>query len=473
MGPGPPGPREAETAGATFFSSPLSGVSMSLPCVAIVGRPNVGKSTLFNALVGRRVAIVEPTPGVTRDRVSATVTHAGVVFELVDTGGIGIVDADGLTEHVEAQIETALREADAVVFLADVRAGVLPDDRAIAARLRELAKPIVPVVSKADSPRDEAAVGEFFALGLGEPCHVSALHAKGLGRLLDRILAALPPGLRGVEPTVEMKLAIVGRRNVGKSTLVNAIAGHERVIVSEKPGTTRDAVDVRFEKDGKTFLVIDTAGVHKERHLRSSVEFYSLLRARQSIARADVVLLLLDVQATITEVDKRLAREIADQLKPCVIVVNKWDLAKATITTGQYADYLAKTFPVLDYAPVTFITAKAGRRIWPTIELAQQLYKQAHLRAPTAEVNRALVAAVRARTPEPIGGRRAKLFYATQVDVAPPTIVVFANDPALVSPVYRRYLANALRQRLPFPEVPIRLDFRARGPSEHRPSRSL
>ena len=434
----------------------------TLPCVAIIGRPNVGKSTLFNALVGRRVAIVDPTPGITRDRVAATVSHGGLAFDLVDTGGIGAVDTDGLSEHVERQIAVALERADVLVLLGDVRAGVLPDDRRIALRLRGLQKPIVLAVNKADTPADESGVGEFSALGLGEPYTVSAVHAKGIVRLLDAILGAFPPGLRSAEPEIAMKLAIVGRRNVGKSSLVNAIAGEERVIVSETPGTTRDAVDVRFEKDGKTFVVIDTAGIHRERHVRSSVEFYSILRARQSIARADVVLFMLDVQSDVVEMDKRVANEIGEELKPCVIVVNKWDLAKGKIATGQYAEYLDKVLPVLTYAPVTFTTAKAGRRVWPTIELAQQLFKQAHLRAPTGQVNRALRDAVQARSPDPRGGRIARLFYATQVDVAPPTLLVFVNDPALVSSVYRRYLANALRKRLPFAEVPVRLNFRRR-----------
>ncbi|HUT33680.1 MAG TPA: ribosome biogenesis GTPase Der [Planctomycetota bacterium] len=431
--------------------------------MAIVGRPNVGKSTVFNALVGRRISIVEPTPGVTRDRVSATVSHAGCAFDLVDTGGIGAVDSGGLTRDVERQIELALGRADLVLLVADVRAGVLPDDRHIAARLRELQKPVLLAVNKVDSAAYEAGVGEFFALGLGQPLAVSAAHAKGLDRVRDGIVAGLPAELWGAEPAIAMKLAIVGRRNVGKSTLVNAIAGEERVIVSETPGTTRDAVDVRFEKDGKAFIVIDTAGIHKERHVRSSVEFYSLVRARQSIGRADVVLLLLDVQLSIVDVEKRVAREIADQLKPCVIVGNKWDLAKGKMTTEQYAEYLGKVLPGLGFAPLTFTTATSGRRVWPTIELAQQLFKQAHLRAPTAEVNRALREAVRVRSPQPYRGRVAKLFYATQVDVAPPTLVIFANDPALVSPVYERYLGNALRKRLPFPEVPIRLQFRPRG----------
>ncbi len=436
-----------------------------LPCIAIVGRPNVGKSTLFNALVGRRVAIVEPTPGVTRDRVLATVNHAGVAFDLVDTGGMGMSDADGLSEQVERQIELALEQADVVLLVGDVRAGALPDDARIAASLRQLQKPLLLAVNKVDSPGDEAGVAEFSRLGLGEPCPVSAAHAKGMVRLLDALVGALPPELRREEPAVAMKLAIVGRRNVGKSTLVNAIAGEERVIVSEVPGTTRDAVDVVFEKDGKTFLVIDTAGVHKERHLKSSIEFYGLVRARHSIARADVVLLLLDVRSSIVDVEKHLAAEIAERLKPCVLVANKWDLAKGKMATGQYAEYLTKALPGLAYAPLTFTTATKGRRVWPTVELAQQLFKQAHERVTTGVVNRALRDAVRARSPEPRSGRVARLFYATQTGVAPPTLVVFANDPALVSPVYRRYLANALRDRLPFPEIPIRLDFRPRARS--------
>jgi len=442
----------------------------SLPCAAIVGRPNVGKSTLFNALVGRRVAIVEATPGVTRDRIVATVERGDAAFELIDTGGIGMVDSDGLTAHVERQIQIALEQADVVVFLVDSRDGVLPDDKAIATRLREMAKPVLLVATKVESARTEATVGEFSALGLGPAHAVSAVHRRGIAELLDAIVAAFPPGLARPIVPADMKLAIVGRRNVGKSTLVNAIAGEERMIVSEVPGTTRDAVDVRFEKDGKTFIAIDTAGVRKERQIKTSIEFYSLVRARESIVRADVVFLMLDVTDDIVEMDKRLGNEIAEHLKPCVIVVNKWDLAKGKITTGEYADYLQKVLHVLDYAPVTFMTAKTGRRVMPTLELAQQLFKQAHQRASTSEVNRALTQAVEARSPRPKGSRIAKFYYGTQVGVAPPTIVLFVNDPPLLPAAYRRYLANAMRRRLPFPEIPIRIHLRGR--TEREASRS-
>jgi len=435
---------------------------MNLPTAAIVGRPNVGKSTLFNALLGRRVAIVEPTRGVTRDRVAATLTHEGVTLAVIDTGGIGVADPDGLSAHVERQIEIALAEADVVVMVADVRDGLLPDDKAVADRLRELGKPIILVVSKVESPAHEAAVVEFHELGLGEPVPISALHRRGLPKLLDAIVAALPPGLTGRAPEVAMKLAIVGRRNVGKSTLVNAIAGEERVIVSEVPGTTRDAVDVHFEKDSKTFVVIDTAGVRKPGKINSPIEFYGLVRARRSIQRADVVLLMLDATSDIVQLDKRLAREVAQQVKPCVIVVNKWDLARGKIATGDYVAYLQSTLPVLDYAPISFISAKLGKRVMPTIELAQQLFKQANRRATTSQVNRALEDAVRLRSPRPRKGKIARIFYATQTGLAPPTFLVFVNDPDLLNEPYRRYLANALRRRLPFPEVPIRLEFRPR-----------
>jgi len=438
---------------------------MALPCAAIVGRPNVGKSTLFNALVGRRVAIVEPTRGVTRDRVSAVVERE-TTFELVDTGGMGVTDVDGLSADVERQIQIALEQADVVVLMADVRDGMLPEDKAIAERLRQMGKPVVVVVNKVESPRDESGVAEFFGLGLGEPVAVAALHRKGCGELLDRIEAAFPPDLIGHAEPVDMKLAIVGRRNVGKSTLVNSIAGEDRVIVSEVAGTTRDAVDVVFEKDGKTFVAIDTAGVRKRRKISTSIEFYSFVRSQQSITRADVVLLMLDVTADVAEMDKRLASEIGEQLKPCVIVVNKWDLAKGKITTGDYADYLQEALPVLSYAPVSFMTAKTGRRVMPTLEVAQQLFKQAHQRATTAEVNRALGEAVRRRSPRPRFGRIAKFLYGTQVGVAPPTIVIFCNDTDLVDAPYRRYLANAMRQRLDFPEIPVRLYLRGRNRSD-------
>ena len=437
---------------------------MPIPCIAIVGRPNVGKSTLFNAMVGRRVAITEPTRGVTRDRVSEVVEREdGSAVQVVDTGGIGVVDPDGLSKDVERQIEVALAEADAIVFVCDVRDGMLPDDRHIAGRLHQMGKPVVVAVNKVESPRDQAGVAEFFALGLGEPLPVSAVHRKGTADLFDAAVAALPEGLTAQAEPVDLKLAIVGRRNVGKSTLINAIAGEERVIVSEVPGTTRDAVDVRFTKDGKTFIAIDTAGVRKKRKIESSIEFYGFVRAQQSIRRADVVMLLLDVTSDVVEQDRRLAREIADCLKPCVIVVNKWDLAKGKIRTGEYAEYVRETLPMLAYAPITFMTAKTGRRLMPTIELAQQLFKQANHRATTGELNRVLAEVVRIRSTKRRHGRIAKFFYATQVAVAPPTILVFCNDPDLVDPSYRRFLANALRDRLPYAEIPILLRLRARS----------
>ena len=441
---------------------PDSDLPAGLPCVAIVGRPNVGKSTLFNAIAGRRIAIVEPTRGVTRDRVSATVEHDDGAFELVDTGGIGVDDSDGLTAHIERQIRVAIEQADLILFLVDAHDGLLPADCDIANRLREIDKPVLLVANKVDDARQEPAALEFFRLGLGEPHAVSALHRRGCDGLRDALAAAVPPGAGAQPRPVAMRLAIVGRRNVGKSTFVNALAGEERMIVSEFPGTTRDAVDVRFEKDGKCFVAIDTAGVRKRRRLATSIEFYSMVRARKSIARADVVLLLLDVTQEIVELDKRLAAEVADQIKPCVIVGNKWDLAKGQMATGDYADYLGTRLPMLDYAPLTFTSANLGRRLLPTIELAQQLFKQAHTRAATAQVNQALEQAAAARSPRPRRGRRARLYYATQVDVAPPTIVVFVNDPRLVDAPYKRYLAGALRRALPYPEIPIALQFRPR-----------
>jgi len=423
----------------------------------------VGKSTLFNRLVGRRIAIVEETRGVTRDRVIETVTHEKGPFELVDTGGMGVLDVDGLTEDVERQITLALERADVIVLVVDAQDGLLPDDETITARLREMGKPIVLVANKGESAEGGNTVGEFYRLGLGEPIRASALHGLGKEEILDAIQGAMPEGLRGEIQPVAMKLAIVGRRNVGKSTFVNAIAGEERMIVSEVAGTTRDAVDVRFEKDGKTFIAIDTAGVRKKKSMDSSIEFYGFVRAKKSIERADVVLLILDVSSKIVDMDRRLAREVADQLKPCVIVGNKWDLAKGRIDTGEYADYLEAQMPVLGYAPITFMTAKTGRRVMPTLELAQQLFKQSHQRAPTATVNRALREAVRKRGPKPGKKRIAKFYYGTQVDVAPPTIVIFVNDPELVPAAYRRYLANAMREHLDFPEVPVKLLFRPRS----------
>jgi GTP-binding protein len=442
--------------------------------VAIVGRPNVGKSSLFNWLAGRRIAIVDPTAGVTRDRLSALVRADGLAFELTDTGGMGIQDVDNLTDDVERQIRLAIDQAAVVLFLVDARNGLVPLDELVAERLRHAGKPVILVVNKCDTPQLEAQVGEFHKLGHGEPIAVSAQQNRGRDRLLERLEPLLPPG--EAPPDGEpLKLAIVGRRNTGKSTFINCLAREERVIVSEVPGTTRDSVDVRFERDGQAFIAIDTAGVRKKRSVASDVEFYSLARAERSIRRADVVLLFFDARSTVSRVDKQLAEFILEAHKPAIFVVNKWDLALAQgVRTGEWADYLHKHFPSLDFVPMAFITAKAGKNVQQVLNLARALHKQASARVGTGDLNRVLRAALEETPPPMRQNRRPKVYFATQAGTNPPSIVLMTNGPDLFDNTYLRYLEKTFRDRLPFAEVPIKLTLRLRhgagGPSvEERP----
>jgi GTP-binding protein len=443
-------------------------VEMSLPVVAIVGRPNVGKSSLFNALIRRRMSIVEPTAGVTRDRISE-VCHAGedLYYELVDTGGYGVVDRDDLGEHVERQIAYAIHQATLILFVVDAREGFVPLDRATAELLRPHRDRVKLIANKVDEPHLEAELGEFHALGFGDPLPVSAAHGYNRAALRDFLTEALAEYSSEAPSDPVMKIALVGKRNAGKSTFINALAGEERVIVSEIPGTTRDSVDVRIEKDGRTLVAIDTAGVRKKNRMSDDIEFYAYTRAEQSIHRADVVLLLIDATVPVGQVDKRLGRLIVDAYKPCVLVVNKWDLAKGQAATDDYGEYLLKVLPFLGYAPVAFTSASSGRNLSAVLDLATALFKQARTRVGTGELNSVLKDAIEKRTPRFVRASKAcKVLYATQVSVQPPTVVLFVNAPERVNAEYERYLLNRMRERLPFDEVPIRLVFRARRTRE-------
>ena len=363
---------------------------MTVPVVAIVGRPNVGKSSLFNWLAGRHIAIVDPTAGVTRDRVSSLIQIGERFIELIDTGGIGIVDSDQLSDHVERQIQMAMDQAQVVLFVVDGRAGIAPLDERVAERLRQLNKPIVCVANKCDTPELDPQASEFYKLGQGQVVCVSAQQNRGKDKLLGIIAKRLPEiGSDETPKEAVLKLAVVGRRNTGKSTFINCLAESERMIVSEVPGTTRDSVDVRFERDGQAFIAIDTAGVRKQRSLANDVEFYSLARAERSIRRADVVLLLFDAKLRVSRVDKQLAEYILEQHKPAIFVLNKWDLMRP-LPTGKMADYLRATFPSLDFVPLAFITAKSGKNVQTLLNLAQNLHKQASRRVSTGDLNRVL-----------------------------------------------------------------------------------
>lgn len=458
-----------------------------MPVVAIVGRPNVGKSSLLNALAGKRISIVQDVPGVTRDRVSTPLWVGDAYVELVDTGGYGFDDPDKLTEHIRHQIELALSRADLVLFIVDCQDGLTSADEQIAHLLRRKNARTVLIANKADSEKADIALGEFARMGLGTPIGVSAINDRGLDQILATIkknvdLSNAPKEL----PEPQLMIAIVGKRNAGKSTMVNAIAriyqeDSDRVIVSEVPGTTRDSVDVGFEKEGKTLVVIDTAGVRKKRHMvTNDIEFYSFHRAQRSIRRADVVLMLLDGTEAISEPDKKLAQYIAEQFKPVIIVVNKWDLAMGYAREqhmankknepirdeelmDKFVEYARAELKHLDFAPIAFVTAKDEKNVQSVLDLSQHLFKQNNERVTTGRLNRAVKQIFEERTPTHKTGRRPRVFYAAQIDVAPPTIALVVNNPDLVDESYKRFMIHRFRELLPYPEVPIKLLIRARS----------
>ena len=437
------------------------------PRIVIVGRPNVGKSTLLNRLCGSRVSIVEPTEGVTRDRVSV-LTRIDTPWgprpvEVVDTGGVGIVDRDDLGPHVEEQVRVALLSADVVLFLVDARSGLTPLDQEVARRLRGVEKPIVLVCNKVEGERLAWEVESFRALGVGgEPVPISAQNGDGVAALVERVATLLPaPAADERAPTPALRIAVVGRRNAGKSTFVNAIAREERAIVSEQPGTTRDALDVVVEREGETIVLIDTAGVRKRKSHEDAVEFFSDARSHKAIRRADVVLLLFDATAPLSSIEKRLARYVTDHYKTVLLGANKWDLvaARGDVTPEDYRDYLAQQLPGLTHAPVVFLSAKTGLMVPQTIALARELHRSASRRVTTGELNRVLERALEARSPSS-KGHRVRIQYATQAEVAPPTFVLFVNDKRLIGKDYLRYLENRIREELPFAEVPIHIVLR-------------
>jgi len=436
---------------------------MSLPVVAIVGRPNVGKSSLLNCMVGRRISIVDPTPGVTRDRVSAPCAIGEGYVELMDMGGMGMEDADQLTDHVESQISFALAEADLIMFVVDAREGVTPLDRDVARRLRRQDKPVVLVANKVDRPDLRSEIHEMHALGFGEPLAVSATHSFGISELTEALAKELAATPADKPPEPLMKLAVVGKRNAGKSTFINRLAGRERLIVSETPGTTRDSVDVTVELNGRRFVLIDTAGVRKRRKLAGDIEFYSRHRALRSVRRADVVAFLIDASLKVAQVDKHLAGLVADEFKPVVLVINKWDLARDSASGEDYAEYLTKTIPELSFAPVSLTSATEGTNVRQTVALAERLFRQARQRVSTGRLNRVIEEVLELRGPSHKAGTRPpKILYAAQVATAPPTIVCFVNDTRSFDNSYQRFLLNQFRIHLPFADVPIRLLFRQR-----------
>ena len=436
---------------------------MAKSIVAIVGRPNVGKSTLFNKIAGKRISIVEDYPGVTRDRIYAEVEWLDNTFTLVDTGGIEPYSEDVLLKQMKQQAEVAIDTAEVIVFLTDGQEGITPSDQEVADMLRRTRKKVILAVNKIDVPKYNDNIYEFYNLGLGEPMGISSGQALGLGDLLDEIVKNLPQ--EGEESYDEntIKVAVVGKPNVGKSSLVNRILGEERVIVSDIPGTTRDAIDTPFAIGDYNYVFIDTAGMRKRGKVFESVERYSIIRSLTAIERADVCLLLIDGIESVSEQDSKIAGYIHEQGKAVVILVNKWDIVdKDDKTIDRYKSAINNELPFMDYAPVLFVSALTGQRVNKVIEMINHVSGQHAMRITTGMLNDIINEAVLANQPAISGGRRLKTYYAAQVSVKPPTFALFVNEPSLLHFSYQRYLENQIRKAFGFEGTPIRFLIRKR-----------
>ena len=436
--------------------------------VAVVGRPNVGKSALFNRLVGRRLAIVEDTPGVTRDRLYALSEWRGRTFTLVDTGGIEteIEPGDHIARGTRAQAESAARDADTIVFVVDALDGLLPVDRDIAAMLRRTRRPVLLVANKVESAKALASIhAEFSALGFGEPHAVSALHGEGTGDLLDAIVESLPPDDAAEFEDAELAIALIGQPNVGKSSLLNALLDEERAIVSDVPGTTRDAIDTLFRWKGRAFRLIDTAGVRKKATHGNAIEYYSSLRSLKAIARCDVAVLLIDALKGPSNQDRRLAGIALEERKALVLVGNKYDLVRelGEYSQNELAAEIHAQIPFASFAPVTFLSATTRRRLQSLMPIVERVAENLERRIPTARLNAVVRDAVLAHPPPIQSGRPLKLLYCSQPQTHPPLFVFHVNEPELVPASYRRFLENVLRREFDFEGVPLTFEFRARS----------
>ncbi len=444
------------------------------PLVAIVGRPNVGKSTFFNKITGHRIAIVEDTPGVTRDRIYADTEWTGRRFTLIDTGGIDMNSEDVLLSQMRRQAEIAMDMADVICFFTDGKAGLMPDDHEVAQLLRRTHKPVLLVVNKVDHAGLLDHLYEYYELGLGEPIGISSTNMLGLGDLLDEIVKLLPPKTEAEDPENEehvIQLAVVGRPNVGKSSLVNRLLGQERTMVSNIPGTTRDAIDTLFEgPDGRKYNIIDTAGIRRKNVIEDeSLERYSVLRSIGAIRRCDVALLLIDAQDGVTEQDARIAGLIHDEGKAVIVVVNKWDaLEKETGTLEKFRKQVIEDLKFMDYAPVLFISAKTGQRVNTVTDTVDRVWAQASRRVTTGAINDVIGDAMISQQPPTIGGRKLKVYYATQQGTCPPDFVLFINSEELMHFAYERYLENCMRRAFGFEGTPIRFTLREKNKEDVR-----
>ena len=436
---------------------------MSKPIVAIVGRPNVGKSTLFNQIGKKRVSIVEDFPGVTRDRIYLDAEWLNREFTMIDTGGIETDTEDKILTAIRHQAKLAMEEADAILFLVDGRAGVTTADEEVATMLRRTKKPVILGVNKIDNINNHELIYEFYNLGLGEPIPISAVNSMNLGDLLDRIIEVLPEESHVDDEKDEIRIALIGRPNVGKSSLVNAMLGEDRVIVSDIPGTTRDAIDTHFIKDGITFSLIDTAGMRRKGKIDLPVERYSVMRSLRAVDRSDVVLMVIDATSGVTEQDKKIAGYAHEAGKAVVIVVNKWDLIeKDDKTTLRFTEDIRKELIFMQYAPVVFTSALTKQRVHRLTDLIQYVAEQHTMRVQTSVLNEVITDAVDINPPPSVKGRRLKIFFATQPDVKPPTFILFVNDPEIMHFSYLRFLENRLRESFGFEGTPLKLIVRGR-----------
>ena len=438
---------------------------MAKPVVAIVGRPNVGKSMLFNKLIGKRMSIVEDTPGVTRDRLYAECEWSGRTFTLVDTGGIEPQTDSEILKFMRDQAEIAIQNADVIVFITDLKTGLTASDQDVANMLQKSNKPIILAVNKSDSVGEPPAeFYEFYNLGLGEPIPISAVHGHGTGDLLDKCAEYFPEEASDEETDEGIKVALIGKPNVGKSSLTNKILGQERVIVSDMAGTTRDAVDSSFENEYGKYVFIDTAGIRKKSKVNDDIEKFSVLRASMAVERSDVCLIMIDAQEGVTEQDTKVAGIAHDAGKACIIVVNKWDLVeKDDKTLKNQEEKIRKDLSYMPYAPILFISAKTGQRVGKLFEMINKAYDESCKRITTGQLNNVLADAVARVQPPTDRGKRLKVYYITQTGVRPPNFVMFCNDAKLFHFSYRRYLENKLREVFGFEGTPIRVVIRQKG----------
>ena len=438
---------------------------MSIPIVAVVGRPNVGKSTLFNRLAGERISIVQDTPGVTRDRIYADVDWLNYKFTLIDTGGMEPGAEDIILRQILTQAQIAIETADVIIFVTDVKQGVTEADAQVANILRRTKKPVVLAVNKVDDMRKENLdVYEFYSLGIGEVYPISAGQALGLGDMLDAVCAHFPEGAENAEDEDVIKVALIGKPNVGKSSLINRILGEDRLIVSNIPGTTRDAIDTPFELDGQKYVLIDTAGMRRKSKIKEDIEKYSIIRAVAAVERCDVAVLVIDAQEGITDQDAKIAGIAHERGKAAIIAVNKWDaIEKDDKTMNKFLKDIATDLAYMSYAPRVFISALTGQRVIKMLDTVKEVYANNCLRVSTGVLNDVLVEAMAMQQPPAEKGRQLKIYYMTQVGVKPPTFVIFVNDRELMHFSYRRYIENQLRQNFGFKGTPIHFVVRQKG----------